>query len=723
MSTRMHWISKGLTFLCVLAIFASMAISPSRAAPAQPGPAPAFLSQPPAGSGEPARQPIPVLPAELPVYRLLPPFVNGDTAMQLANLFSGIGSGRGVITETTYTGTPAYLLFNEQTGAIFQQFGASGGFLAENSTNAFQEIPANLDYGPQIICEFLQMNELMPWETPPDDADCTNSGLTYPSNLIYLSILTPTLPLDNPYLSSVAPFSGDSAMQVIGQVWRVPLAFDIAGDAGVPEPVYIPLGGPGGHLSILLTGYDERVPLDNSLPGLQALAMPFRNREKEVIGLYPLVPMERAIQRYRSMLQAEFPGAVVDPGTPEIIYYAEDAAVVQEAIMPVWTFPNATADVGGEIVNLKEYTLPAVEGFLPEVSISNPQAGYRYFPRTPLTVEATITGSAGPFSYTLSVDGATPVYTGTAPAGEISIPLTSLPLDDRPGTSSFFLELAVRDQNGADNAAQVQLSLPSFAFLPVTMNSAGFQTDPPEPGFIIPASLDFIHTVGVEWVKNYHGTNTNLKKTQADADSFYSAINGLSNWEGEFRWYNDDAWEADWRDCSLGGVDCTWGADTAEFAYFSGHGGPAQIFFGVAKDNLGFWAEDARYSYLRWAAFSSCQTLRGGDYVDYGNPPLTYWYNAFQGAYMLLGFHSNMKDITFGTWFANTMLGKTFWGGYQQKSVREAWVLTAFWLNAGDPAYLYPVGNFNPVNAKLTTTGAGIPPVTGISSFHWVWWD
>jgi len=70
----------------------------------------------------------------------------------------------------------------------------------------------------------------------------------------------------------------------------------------------------------------------------------------------------------------------------------------------------------------------------------------------------------------------------------------------------------------------------------------------------------------------------------------------------------------------------------------------ASIAFGVSKDSTSFFGDNARYSTVRWVAFSSCQTLRAGPFVSAtpANTPLADWFNAFQGAHLLLGFHSNV---------------------------------------------------------------------------------
>ena len=92
---------------------------------------------------------------------------------------------------------------------------------------------------------------------------------------------------------------------------------------------------------------------------------------------------------------------------------------------------------------------------------------------------------------------------------------------------------------------------------------------------------------------------------------------------------------------------------------------------------------------------------------------------------MVLGFHSVMGDIPFGFSLGFNMYNFMYTVfPWMQPSIAQAWVNTAFQMNAGKPAYLYAVGNFNPVNFKLPPPWAGPqPPLTGIYEFRWVWWD
>jgi hypothetical protein len=440
-----------------------------------------------------------------------------------------------------------------------------------------------------------------------------------------------------------------------------------------------------------------------------------------------------ALDKLRSLLPSS---AVITPGNPGLEYYVEHPAVTQTVMMPMWVFTDTQAIVDGQVVDLKGLALPGVQGFLPEVNITTPPDNSIYFSGTPITVTATLSGTAGPFTYTLGVEGGSVLAAGTAPSGTLQLPIASLPLPIVKGSGdNVVLRLSVLDGNGAAGADTVILQAPLSVYLPVILRdasgasrtlSAASRTFTRLPGQ--PATA---YTMGVEWIQYYNGTNGDLPGVPPDANGFYNRLISRG-WTGRFNYGNNAAWEKDWRDCTLGGIDCTFGVDRAEFAYFSGHGSPARIYFGVSKDALSFFGGNARYQNVRWASFSSCQTLRAGPYIGPGNPPLTHWFNAFQGAYMLLGFHSNMADIAFGGPLIDNMKLPLLFGFVPlysaQPSIREAWVQTAFQMNAGKPAYLYAVGNFDPVNRKLPDPAwpgfyPNTTPLTGVYQYRWVWWD
>ena len=315
----------------------------------------------------------------------------------------------------------------------------------------------------------------------------------------------------------------------------------------------------------------------------------------------------------------------------------------------------------------------------------------------------------------------------SADGGTTKLDLGALPqTEGRPEGHTLTVH-AVNTYNQPGEAT-VFLGTAKSLYLPLTVRSSSQLANSAVPSRPVlatqtaPDTLQAAPRVGVEWIMNYHDPAHNLSLTKADAEGFYNWL-GIWGWQKTFDWGNDAAWEKDWRDCTLGGIDCGLGVDRAEFTFFSGHGSPSSWYFGVTRDYNGAWAGNARFQNIRWAAFSSCNTVRGGPYVGPGDPQLTDWFAAFKGLYMVLGFHSTMKDVAFGSQFAFNLYNPLYnFIPSMQPTVSQAWVNTAFQMNAGKPAYLYAVGNLNPVNYKLPKSGP-LPALTGIYQFRWVWWD
>ena len=595
---------------------------------------------------------------------------------------------------------------------MVDQFDHSGGLFAVNSSRAFSETEMTVNPTDTEVCLFLANRQLFPDNAvEPQYTDCRAS---------------PVYTVKQIHLSTVMTDTGVTTDSVIGELVQVPLSVDI----GAAAPNYIPMGGPGGHLSILLAGNENTPPLDNGLPGLQALASPMfaRTRSLTPIGYYPIVPEPVAIQQFKAM----FPDKLqVDAGTPEMVYYVDFPDVPQDAVMPTWTFPDATAVISGTVVGLKNTSIPGVEGFAPDVSILSPADGAVIMNNQAVSMTFSITGDKGPFTYTVSTDD-TVVKSGTALSGTVALDLGVLPpFEGRPEGHILSVH-AVNSYNVAGDAA-VFLGSVQSVYLPLAVRdrapqTAGLRTGPQStlfaPAPAAPAAPDSTLRVGVEWVMDYHNPKSNLSLTKADAEGLYNWL-GIWGWQKTFDYGNDAAWEKDWRDCTLGGIDCSIGVDRSEFVYFSGHGSPSSWYFGINKDYGGAWGGNARFQNVRWAAFSSCNTVRAGPYIGPGNPPLTDWFNAFKGSYMVLGFHSTMADVAFGSNFGVNLYNPLYIiFPFLQPSISEAWVNTAFQMNAGKPAYLYAVGNFNPANFKLPKANTGpLPALTGIYQFRWVWWD
>jgi hypothetical protein len=645
-----------------------------------------------AQTGTPPGQ-APQAPA-LPVFALTSPPVSTNSALGLAARLEGLG-GTTVVSDTTHAKTQRFVVGNRQTPSTFEQYGASGGFFAYDAALAFSEtIKPALDPNSAklMACQFLLRNELFPAETSASERSC-QSGQTLPYLVTFGHRNT-----NDP----------NGAKGLIGVEVQVPLAIDI----GATAPLTVPLAGPGGHLSLLFASTDPAGSggLDAQVPGLAALAEPWYQRGRSLIGLFPTVSPQVANQAALRHVQAALPGATsaITLGTPTLTYYVGDFAVPQTALVPELLYGNATAAVDGQEVSVKAFTVPAVQGFLPDVAITAPAGGTKFTRGQVVHFTGSILGTTGPFTFTWSLEDGTPLGTGVTAGGAISLDTANLPVGSRGTTpASVLVRLLAMNAYGASSEAEVLLQPDvRFTFLPL------LEKAPAALGPAAVASPTAPYRVGVEWVRNYNGTNPNLSATQPDADHFYSGLTSYG-WTGGFRWTDNLAWERDWRDSSLGGID-SYEADAVDFAYFSGHGSPTRIYFGVSHDALSFSGANARFQHARWVGFSSCQTLR--------DDTISTWFNAFQGAHMLLGFESVMGDVDFGAQLSDNM--KPYFFGLYQHSIREAWVMTAFEMNAGKPAYIYATGNgVNPVDNKLPAGGAAaLPRPFPVSWYYWVWY-
>ncbi|MGQ9548183.1 MAG: DUF6345 domain-containing protein, partial [Roseiflexus sp.] len=303
---------------------------------------------------------------------------------------------------------------------------------------------------------------------------------------------------------------------------------------------------------------------------------------------------------------------------------------------------------------------------------------------------------------------------------------TTLPANIRETTpDAQTVVLRVTDANGVQREASISLT-PDFRFLymPVVTRAGASsgaiqQVEPTQTNY----------TFGIEGNWDYPPAGPGGSDLPGVIPDVYGLRSGMLGYgySQRFFWTNAAAWERDWRDCSLGGIDCTSGVDRADFVYYAGHGGAGGIAMASNKDSDWFSGTNARYQTLRWAGFASCQTLRVQGYAS-GTEPIRRWFSAFQGAHMLLGFNSNMADVAFGGQLMNNMRMPSFLGidfSWAQLTIAQAWVKTAFDMNAGKPAYIYARNStVNPINDKLSKPDGAFPPRPfPATSYHWVWWE
>jgi hypothetical protein len=670
----------------------------------------------------------------LPVFQFLPPQVSADGSVRpLGGRFSAIGRTIDPI-EEPYLNQPRFTVFNEQTNSVLEQYGATGGFYAYNPTEAFGETPRggiNPVVAQQLACQVLYGNNLMllPDNNLIGTPDVQFCDYNFSTNPYGVSLIQ----------AAAADANGRSisSVETIGIVVQVPMVLKTGQYSQIPE---VELGGAGGHISLLFrtTDFTETgFSLDDQVPGLGAVAMPFYSRSLQFLNNFPTRDLAEVRAEVEAQVEDSYPDATdINVPPPALRYMAGDAAQVQSVLEPMFEFEDIEVEVDGETIILRSVVVPALVagsgGFGPDVAIISPDEGSSFMPETAVTLIGSISAGQAPYTYTWSLsDGAVLAVGASAAPGEISTTATDLPVESHGGLpAALVVLLEVEDSLGAIRQDTLTL-FPTVApaiYLPAVLNeSAGSALAQPLPRQS-PQAITAVYRFGVHAGSDYppYGPGgADLPGVIPDATGFRTSMLSYG-WTSTYNWWNASAWEKDWRDCSLGGIDCTSGVDRVDFAYYAGHAGPGGLSLPSNKDSTWFDGANARYSTLRWAGFAACQPLRVQGYAA-GSEPIRRWFGAFQGAHMLLGYNSNMRDVAFGPRLVDNMRPVTFLGiTLFQRSIREAWVQTAFQMNAGKPAYLYAIGTngVNPVNNKLPRSGdPALPRPYPVASYNWVWWN
>ncbi|WP_031460806.1 DUF6345 domain-containing protein [Chloroflexus sp. MS-G] len=674
----------------------------------------------------------------LPVFRLTKLSVSDTTTQQLGGVLEGIG--RGAPTgQDEFRGRNRFFRLNEQNRTVLTQYAASGGFFAYDIDGLGRETPAgsvNVETAKRLACLFLTNNNFV----GRDGVLAGNSQSNYPVRLAALpGNCNSTKDFGRTTLirAAQAPVGGAGLGQVsesiVGVVVEVPFGFVNGQD-------FINIGGAGGHLSLLFTHTDTVISqqggsdsLDNAVPGLAAVAMPFFGRSLDYLGEVPVRDLNTVRNEVQQMVERSYPDATVDVPAPRLSYVVDDAAVEQTVLEPEAVFEDITVTLpNGDVIVLRSFSLPLAEsgsgGFGPTVAITTPANGSLFNTGQPLNLTGNISDGTAPYTYQWLLDDETPlsnVATLNA-AGSVNLS-AALPASVRETSPTVVtVILRVTDNNGIQRDATISL-IPDFRFLYIPVVTRSGTSTSALPTIDLTQTS---YTFGVEGNWDYPPAGpggSDLPGVIPDVNGFSIGMIGYG-YTSRFFWSNANAWEKDWRDCSLGGVDCSDGVDRAAFVYYAGHGGPGGIAMASNKDSTWFDGRNARYQNLRWVGFASCQTLRVQGYTA-GNEPIRRWFNAFQGAHMLLGFNSNMADIAFGGQLVANMrmpsfpiIGDLPWA---QLTIAQAWVKTAFDMNAGKPAYIYArSATVNPINDKLPKPGSAFPSrPTPVTSYHWVWWE
>ncbi|BCX03276.1 MAG: hypothetical protein KatS3mg053_1214 [Candidatus Roseilinea sp.] len=682
----------------------------------------------------------------LPVFRLTAPNVTGATTQNLAQRLSGIGDQPAVQDE--YLDRIRFTVPNTNTQSLLIRYSASGGFYAFNLNDLGRDTPRgqiNRGAAELLACSFLLQNGFIDPQGNLLRETQGQQGVATPDLQGCQFTPDPNKPRYKTRLIRAATVAANApgtvaTEQVVGVIVNVPMVIPLPGSSyGV-----LPLGGPGGHLSLMFTATapDNGLSLDDAVPGLTAVAMPFFSRDLTRIRDVPIQDPNALIEQVRQQIRSAYPDASnISVPNPSLVYYVSDAAVEQRALEPVLEFNGIEVTIGGETFILRGTALPLLQGgssgFGPSVRIVAPSGGSRFAPGSNVTLRGEVRDGAAPYLVEwLNGEGETIQSTALTSPGDVTVTTNNLPAASRDGTPGpTTVTLRVTDNEGAVRQDQITLIPFNTLNLPLiirsgtgaAVSSAG--SERVADMRVAPQSTGY--TFGLESVSDYPPTRVlnlpgDLPGVIPDARGFREGMLRYG-YTRRFSWNEGLAWERDWRDCDLGGIDCTGGVDQADFVYFAGHGGPAGILFAAARDDRWFFAQNARFQTLRWVGFASCQTLRVQGF-DAGSEPIRRWFSAFRGAHMLLGFNSDMADVAFGGRLADNMRIPTFFGielPWAQQKIAQAWINTTFQLGAGSPAFIYArSASANPANDKLPKPGQPMPPrPTPVIAYHWVWWE
>lgn len=153
-------------------------------------------------------------------------------------------------------------------------------------------------------------------------------------------------------------------------------------------------------------------------------------------------------------------------------------------------------------------------------------------------------------------------------------------------------------------------------------------------------------SVGVEWINNFPAPCTQNTLSYCD-DTSVGFLNGMVSrgHTATFNWGNQNAFETDFRDTSLGGDDGNW-VDAVDFAHFSSHGGTdsSNIFKGYfgGKNASCTWRSDkARFGNnfnLEYLIIDACNSL------ELTRDIIAVWHDTFQRLHMIFAFTDLVSD-------------------------------------------------------------------------------
>ena len=369
----------------------------------------------------------------------------------------------------------------------------------------------------------------------------------------------------------------------------------------------------------------------------------------------------------------------------ELVYFHDSVGETQEYLVPIYEVEITKTDP----ISDEEYSfilyLPATS-FSPKVTITDPIDEKTFTSSDNIEFDCSITDGTTPFTYNWesTIDG---FMNNTK-----SFFYDGLSIATKQNSSvSHTIILTITDANGltASDTITLTITRSTFGFgleyltilgllgigLFVLMNRKGSKRRNSLPIVLILISIftmssilqisyvksieevvvldryhietaydDGIREVGVEWLC-YSGGDY-LPSSDDLGKRFYNKIGTLSNWNKNFIWGDNSAWEEDFKYDTApgGGTDIDW-IDSVDLALFSGHGNANGIQFMSNHDDTWLHPADARWGDgdLEWMALDACKTLQLED--KDGFDVFERWGGTLKGVHMICGFHTNANDV------------------------------------------------------------------------------
>ncbi len=204
-----------------------------------------------------------------------------------------------------------------------------------------------------------------------------------------------------------------------------------------------------------------------------------------------------------------------------------------------------------------------------------------------------------------------------------------------------------------------------------TLRDVSARFEQADPDALFAPEKAAVYDYFYEWCEDYSNTSdlsVCSEETEGLGDQLPStwAVRGFGN---------GSAWEEDFKRSALGGTENSY-VDDADLVYFAGHGSSSfdstwsrtarnAMFTRTDRDDQYLTPGDALDAWgtgnMEWLAFASCQTMNDD----------AYWSTAMNRAHLIMGWRTNMADVTMGIDFAKNAIDSGLFDS--AKTVLSSW--------------------------------------------------